>query len=344
METLQWQTRQLFEYWAHAASIVLTEDYPIHRRFMLAWSRGDMPGLDRFRPWVEANASLRRHVLSELRRRGPLPAAAFEDRSARAWRSSGWTAGRNVDRMLAYLWMTGRVVVARRESGRRWWELARRWLPEWTPRQRLSEKEVVRQAAQRSLRALGVARPIHIQQHFISGRYPGLAEVLQQLQRLGEILPVQIKDGSDSWPGTWLVHSKDLPLVDALERGDWQPRTTLLSPFDNLIRDRARTRMMFDFDYSIEIYVPVARRKYGYYVLPILHGDRLIGRVDAALDRKRQNLDLRAVYAEASRASPADGAATTSAIAELGGFLGAKTITPTGTIPPAWKRTFSSAF
>ncbi|HET9848727.1 MAG TPA: crosslink repair DNA glycosylase YcaQ family protein [Candidatus Dormibacteraeota bacterium] len=344
LETLQWETRRLFEYWAHAASIVLTEDYPIHRRFMRAWSRGETPWSRRFHPWVEANASLKRHVLSELRHRGPLPGAAFEDRSVRAWQSSGWTAGRNVDRMLAYLWMSGAIVVARREAGRRWWDLAARWLPAWTPKARLSEKETVRQAAQRSLRALGIARSIHIQQHFISGRYPGLADVLEELHRSGEILLVQVRAGEETWPGSWYVHAKDVPLLEDLEARDWQPRTTLLSPFDNLIRDRVRTRTMFGFDYGIEIYVPAARRKYGYYVLPILHGDRLIGRIDAALDRKRQNLDLRAVYAEDSRASPADGAAATSAIAELGRFLEAKTITATRTIPPAWKRTFGSAF
>lgn len=295
------------------------------------------------KPWVQTNAALKRHVLGEIRRRGPLPSSAFEDRSTRAWQSSGWTSGRNVDRMLAYLWMAGSLVVARREAGRRWWDLADRWLPDWTPRQPLSEKEMVRQAAQRSLRALGVAREIHIQQHFIPGRFVGLREVLAELQRSGDVLPVQIKDGSEGWPGTWYVHAKDLPLVDRLERGDWKPRTTLLSPFDNLIRDRARTRTMFGFDYSIEIYVPAARRKYGYYVLPVLHGDRLIGRVDAALDRKQQNLQLRAVYAENGKADSAEGAAAAAAVAELASFVRAKTVTQTRTIPPAWKGAFRSA-
>lgn len=344
LETLQWHTRQLFQYWAHAASIVPTEDYPIHRRFMLAWARGDSGWGQRLKPWVQANAALKRHVLGEIRRRGPLPSSAFEDRSTRAWQSSGWTSGRNVDRVLAYLWMAGRLVVARREAGRRWWDLADRWLPDWTPRQPLSEREMVRQAAQRSLRALGVAREIHIQQHFIPGRFVGLREVLAELQRSGDVLPVQIKDGSEGWPGTWYVHANDLPLVDRLERCDWKPRTTLLSPFDNLIRDRARTRTMFGFDYSIEIYVPAARRKYGYYVLPVLHDDRLIGRVDAALDRKQQNLQLRAVYAENNKASSTEGAAVASAVAELASFVRAKTVTQTGTIPPAWKRAFRREF
>lgn len=349
LESLQWETRQLFEYWAHAASIVLTEDYPLHRPRMQEWARAATSAwihskswANRFRPWVKANAALKRHILGELRRRGALPSSAFEDRAAEAWKSSGWTAGRNVDRMLTYLWMSGRVAVAARQAGRRWWDLAERWLPAWTPRDRLSEKAVVRQAAQRSLRALGIARPIHIEHHFIPGRYPGLSDVLDELERTGQILPMHIEDGSASWPGTWYVHADDLPLLHDLERGVWQPRTTLLSPFDNLIRDRARTRTIFAFDYSIEIYVPAAKRKYGYYVLPILHSDRLIGRLDAVLDRKRQNLEVRAVYAEDRKADPVEGEAVASTIGDLAAFVKAKTVTLTKTVPAGWKRALNA--
>lgn len=99
---------------------------------------------------------------------------------------------------------------------------------------------------------------------------------------------------------------------------------------------------MFGFDYSIEIYVPAVRRKYGYYVLPILHGDRLIGRLDAVLDRKQQNLDLRAVYAEDRKADPVQGEAVASAIRELATFVRAKTITSAKTMPAGWKRAVSA--
>jgi uncharacterized protein YcaQ len=344
LEEVQWQRRQLFEYWAHAASIVLTEDYPIHRRLMLGMRRGDFSWSRQFNLWAASNGSLRRHVLSEIRRRGPLPLSAFEDRSEHAWQSSGWTGGRNVDRMLAGLWIRGFLVVARRESGRRWWDLAERWLPPWTPRQVLSERQVVRQAAQRSLRALGVARMRDIDRHFIDGRYPGLAAVLQSLEKEGLIERVEIGDRNRTWPGTWYVHAEDLARLERLARGEWNPRTTLLSPFDNLIRNRDRTRLMFDFDYTIEIYTPAAKRKYGYYVLPVLDGDQLIGRIDPILDRKQHQLTVRAVHAEPGPRSRDAGQSVVSAITQLATFVGAKNVEPSGAIPAAWRAAFRKAF
>ena len=343
LATLQWERRQLFEYWAHAASIVLTEDYPLHRGLMVAWRRGETAWARRYRQWIRDNQALRRHVIRELRKRGPLPAAAFEDRSERAWQSSGWSSGRNVDRMLANLWLSGVVVVARREAGRRWWELAERWMPEWTPRQALPERAIVYRAAQRSLRALGIGRARDIDRHFIAGRYPGLAATLNRLLRERTIVEVEVRDGNQSWPGSWYVHADDLALLDQLESKEWQPRTTLLSPFDNLIRDRDRTRLIFGFDYTIEIYVPAAKRKFGYYVLPVLHGDRLIGRMDAAVDRKQGELRIRALYSENGHRSRDAGAAIAAAITDLAAFSGARTITSATALPAEWKSALRKA-
>ena len=344
LDGLQWEQKQLFEYWAHAASIVLTEDYPIHRRLMLSAQRGTGSWFRHGSAWIASNAALKRHVLHEIRRRGPLPASSFEDRSEHAWQSSGWTGGRNIDRMLTGLWIRGFLVVAGRESGRRWWDLAERWLPAWTPRQPMSESQVVRQAAQRSLRALGVARMRDIDRHFIAGRYPGLPDVLKSLEKEGLIERVEVREGSTAWPGTWYVHADDVALLERLDRDDWDPRTTLLSPFDNLIRDRDRTRLMFGFDYTIEIYTPAAKRKYGYYVLPILAGDRLVGRIDPIVDRKQKLLTLRAIHAEPGLPKGDTGTSLVSAITALGTFVGAARVTPTGAIPAAWRTAFRSAF
>ncbi len=99
---------------------------------------------------------------------------------------------------------------------------------------------------------------------------------------------------------------------------------------------------MFGFDFSIEIYVPAARRKFGYYVLPVLNGDRFIGRIDAALDRERQTLLLRGIHAE-DHAGRRDGGAVARAVGELATFAGAKTVKPTGAVPAGWKRAFRSA-
>ena len=160
----------------------------------------------------------------------------------------------------------------------------------------------------------------------------------------GTLIPVAVRDGSAGWPGNWFIHAQDLPLLDRIEAGDWQPRTTLLSPFDNLICDRQRTRLMFDFDFSIEIYVPADRRKYGYYALPILHGDRFIGRIDAAVVRKLNDFILRSIHSEDGTANRESGAAAAKTIADLAGYLGAKTVTPAGAVPSGWKTAFRSAF
>ena len=337
-----WTERCLFEYWAHCASIVLTEDYPLYQPTMQRYATSDSAYHERVRAWVQENAPLRDAILARLAAEGPLLSRDFERTAALAaqgWDSTGWTSGRNVSRMLDYLWLKGEIMVAGRAGGQKRWDLAARCLPAWTPTAPLPGREVVRRAAQRSLRALGVARARHIQEHFIRGRYPDLAAVLAELEAEGRIVRVAVADEDGQVPGPWYVHADDLPLLDRLAAGDWQPRTTLLSPFDNLICDRGRTALLFDFDFRIEIYVPKEQRRYGYYVLPILHGDRLIGRLDPALDRRRDRLTLNAVHAEpAAPADAATAAAVAAAVADLARFLGAREIVLPAQVPPGWER------
>jgi uncharacterized protein YcaQ len=337
LDTLIWDERALFEYWAHAASLVLTEDYPVHAYMMRRYGNADSSWSQRITGWMEANAALRDHILDELRERGPLPARAFEDKSVAGWQSSGWTGGRNVGRMLDFLWTKGQVLVAGRSGVQRLWDLAERVLPDWTPREEWSEEAVVRFAAQKAIRALGVARPNEIEQHYTRDRYPGLAAVLADLDAAGVIVPVQIVDEGRAWPGPYYVHRDDLPLLDRLAAGAWEPRTTLLSPFDNLICDRARTERLFNFRYRIEIYVPQPKREYGYYVLPILHGDRLIGRIDPLMNRKQHRLTINAVYAEPDAPMNEEtGHAIARAIRHLATFLGATDIAYPATVPAGW--------
>ncbi|MFN2589691.1 MAG: DNA glycosylase AlkZ-like family protein, partial [Actinomycetota bacterium] len=129
LETLRWEERRLFEYWAHAASIVLTEDYPLFRPRMRLYSRGDRGWGQEVREWMRANAAFKRYVVAKLRAEGPLRSRDFEDRSVVPWHSDGWTNGRNVNRMLEFMWARGEVVVAGRSGATRWWDLSDRWLP-----------------------------------------------------------------------------------------------------------------------------------------------------------------------------------------------------------------------
>lgn len=354
--TLLYEERQLFEYWAHCASLVLTEDYPIHRLLMrrrLADDTEETVGA-RWHAWVSENRALAAYVLERLRAEGPLPLNAFEDRAVSGWTSTGWTSGRNVARMIDHLWLRGEAMVAGRTGIHRLWDLSERVLPSWTPREEWTEHAVVHAATQRAIRALGVARPAQITQHFTRGRYPGLTGVLAELVAEGTIAPVTVIPPADdaatvrAWAGPWYVHTADLPLVDRLAADvagdDWGPRTTLLSPFDNLICDRKRTKLLWGFDFTIEIYVPKEKRRWGYYVLPILHNDRLIGRVDPTMDRANGRLVINAIHAEPGEPHLGRaGGAVGRAITELGRFLGAREIVYPETVPAPWARALKRA-
>ena len=337
VEQLLWRQRRLFEYWTHAAAIVCMDDLPIHSLLM---RRYPSERHRRLREWLAANQALRRSILRRLRAEGPLPTSAFEDRAVTSWQSSGWTAGRNVDRMLDLLWTQGRILVAGRRGQQRVWDLAERWLPAWAPTRRPPEREVVRAAAQRSLRALGVATARDIGRHFTAYRYPGLATVLASLERSGRIERVRLTADGAGRNDPWYVHADDLPLLERLEDGDWQPRTTLLSPFDNLIINRERTERLFGFRFRLEIYVPRAARQYGYYVLPVLHGDTLVGRVDPALDRTNGRLVVHAVHAEPGAPASA-GPAAAAGLQDLAAWLGADGIDLRQPPPEVWRAAFA---
>ena len=231
-------------------------------------------------------------------------------------------------------------MVAGRDGIQKKWDLAERVLPAWTPRHTLTESQLVRVAAQRALRSLGVATPRQINQHFLRNRYSNLPKVLAALEAEGKIQRLEIRDGSRVWPGTWYLHSEDEPLASLPTLH--ASRTCLLSPFDNLICDRARTELLFDFHYRIEIYVPAAKRQYGYYVLPILHGDTLIGRLDPAMDRENNILTVNGVFAE-PHAPKSAGQAVAAAVQDLATFLRATKINYNRQrVPAFWKPALKS--
>ncbi len=335
LEKLIYEDRQLFEYWAHVASIVLTEDYPIHDWLMRNYGTGEGNDWEkRLRDWIEANADLRDFILSEITTKGALLSRELEldDKVSHSWTSSGWTGGRNVSQMLDTLWSQGKIMVADRSGIQKRWDLAERCLPDWTPREQIEADEVTRRAAQKSLRALGVATIQEIKAHYTRSRYPNLAAILKALEAEGRIIPVKI----EGMKGAYYVHADDLALLERIEAGEWSPRTTLLSPFDNLICDRKRTEALWDFYFRIEIYVPADKRQFGYYVLPILHDDRLIGRVDPIYARKTKTLTIQHIYAEAD--APAEAAPQIrAAIDSLATFLGAEKI-EYGEVAKIWKK------
>ena len=339
LDRLLWEERTLFEYWAHAASIVLTEDLPIHAWHMRGFLRPPAGWKLRHAEWMRTNATLRRSIMTRLRRDGPLPSRRLSDLASEPWRTRGWNDERKVDKMLWLLWGLGKVMVAGRKGQQKLWDLAERVLPPEAPRGRLTDIGVTRSAAGLSLRGLGVGTPQHIRAHFTRGRYPQLPKALAALGRSGAIERVAVVAAGERLPGTWYMHAAHAEALARIEAGAWEPRTTMLSPFDNLIADRARAHLLFDLHYRIEIYVPKDQRRFGYYSMPVLDGDRFVGRVDPALDRASGRLRLNAVHGEDGSGGSAEaGEAVGRAVNDLATSLGASTIELAGPVPSGWRR------
>jgi uncharacterized protein len=314
-----WGERSLFEYWAF---IVPVADFGIHRETMRRYPRGDSARARYEREWLSANAVFRRYVLANLRRRGPLRSRDLENRAAVPWRTGGWNDGKSVGLMLELLWHGGRIATVGRTGQERIWDLAERVLPVAEPR--LPQPEVARQVLARQLRARGVDRSDQFGFVF-DGRPPGWERALRELVAEGTAVPASV----DGLAGDWLVHR------EALE-DRFHPRTTLLSPFEPLIKNRDRTEELFGFRYRLEIYVPREHRQFGYYVLPILHGDRLIGRIDPLFERKERRLRVHAIHAE-PEAPPDAGADVARAIGELASWLGATEVALSRRLPARWR-------
>src|SRR5439155_1258157 len=180
-DRLLWRDRSLYESILFIASILPTADRPLHALRIRAAARGETPQHQRMNAWVRKNARLRRDVIARLRREGPLPLDAFEDRSIDSWTSSGWNADRNVSMMLHFLMRLGVVAIGARASGRRVFTLASTWLPTVRP---LSRRLAARLATERALRAMGVATYQQLRRYYGLGYYV-TPDALRDLERTG---------------------------------------------------------------------------------------------------------------------------------------------------------------
>jgi uncharacterized protein len=256
------------------AMIRPAEDLALYRADMARWdsaAHGELPGWRAsHRDWVRANDACRRDILDRLGSAGPLPSRELPDTCKVPWRSSGWTNNRNVTQLLEAMVLRGEVAVAGRRGSERLWDLATRVYRD-DPVVPSGQARRIRN--ERRLRALGIAR----------ARGP---ECPVEPADVGEVGEPAVVEGVK---GTWRV---DPSLLGQPFSG----RAALLSPFDRLIHDRKRTVELFEFDYQLEMYKPAAKRRWGYFALPILYGDRLVGKLDATADRAAGVLRVDAVH------------------------------------------------
>jgi uncharacterized protein YcaQ len=280
IEDAAYARRFLFDAWAHEASLVHVDDVWLHRYVQQHRFEGDSPRARRWREFLEVNRSFADDIVATLQASGPLRAIEIEDTSVEHWRHGYWTdevsPRQTIARMLQILWLTGRIGIAARRGQERVWDVLERCLPagvlDAVPE--LSKEGFEQAATRRALRALGVARPPQVRNHFLRGWVGDTQRILDEAP---DVVEVRV-EGSN---GRWYVHEEDLARAHELEPGR---RTVALSPFDNLICDRKRAIELFGFDHRLEIYVPPDKRTWGYYVLPILHRERFVARADLKLE------------------------------------------------------------
>ncbi len=266
-------------------------DLRLHLAEMGAW-----PPWESTRDWLEANELFRNEVLDILDAEGPLPSRAVHATAQVPWKSSGWNVDRNVRMMLACLLARGEVAINGRDGNQRRYDLAERVYPSGVETVPLDEARAL--ADERRLTALGLARAT------------------------GTVLPGEpIHVGGAGEPAV-VEGTKGEWRVDPAQLGrSFTGRTAVLSPFDPVVRDRVRMEDLFDFEYVLEMYKPAAKRRWGYFALPILHGDRLVGKLDATADRKAGRLFVDAVHEDAPF-TPAMTTAVDGEISALAAWLG----------------------
>ena len=285
----------LFEYWAHMLSFIPIEDYGLYRRMML----DDLPRYwpSKSRQFIAENPQVIDSVMGRIRAEGGLRSADFIRRESDddKYMRGVWTGGWKVEKLaLESLFNTGDLMVARRNKFQRVYDLPERILPGWNDAEAPSYDALMRTLVLKSVRALGAAPARWIPDYF---RLPKkeVVTLVAQLAAEGNLLTAAVAE----WDEPVYIHPDNRDLLDAAANNSQvATRTTLLSPFDPVVWDRERTETLFDFSYRLECYTPAAKRRYGYFVLPVLFRGALVARLDAKAHRKAGQFEVKAFYLE----------------------------------------------
>ncbi len=288
--------RSLFEHWTHDASAVPTKWFAYWKpRF-----ERDRERIVQYGWWRERMGGNHLRVIDEVRERilreGPLRSQDFERDGAEVGTSSAWWGWKPQKAALEFLWRTGELTVVRRENFQKVYDLTERVLPEHNGVSTPDEREHTEWACRTALERLVVATPRELAQFWEAVDIARAKSWCEEALAEGSVTAVLVEASDGSKPRA------------AFAAADWEKRlqrlpapperTRLLSPFDPVLRDRARARRLFNFDYRFEAFVPEPQRRYGYYVLPVLEGDRLVGRLDPKFERREGLLNVRKVYWE----------------------------------------------
>ncbi|RUX31845.1 winged helix-turn-helix domain-containing protein [Mesorhizobium sp. M2A.F.Ca.ET.042.01.1.1] len=312
--------RAVFEYWAHEASFLPVETYPLLRWRMQRAEEGEEMYLG-LAKWGRERKEMIDDIYREVADRGPIAASDIEGHKG----NGGWWGWSEAKHAFEWLFWAGRITTAYRRGFERYYDLPERVLPQAVLDLPVpSVEEAHRELLRISARAHGIATYSDLRDYFRLA--PGdTKDRIEELVETGELLPVKV----EGWDKPAYLH-KDARIPRRIEA------RALLAPFDPVVFERTRTEKLFNFRYRIEIYTPAEKRQYGYYVLPFLLGDRIVARVDLRADRPASVLRVHAAYAEPD-APPETAAQLFEELKQMQGWLGLEAIevTPAGDLGPA---------
>ena len=289
LHDLQAVDRRVFEYWAHAIAYLPISDYRYHvpqmnriREHGTAWMRN----------WRSEHGDVIDEVLARIRAEGPLTSKDFVPPPGT--KRGTWWDWKPAKRALELLFWQGDLMIAERRNFQKVYDLTERILPADVDATPPTDEACGRFQVRRALQSLGLAPDREILKFIKVADRPLVRQALADLTEAGEVVPVDVEGGG---PAPCYALAEKLEAL-ALSEEAIEPRVSILSPFDGLIIQRERTKWLFEFEYTLECYLPEEKRKYGYFVLPILFGDRLVGRLDPKADRKTGTLIVRKLWLE----------------------------------------------
>ena len=279
---------ELMEYWAHEACFLPRSDFALVRHRMLA---PDNMGWKYHKAWMAEHASDIQLLLEHIAQNGPVRSADFEHPRKG---SSGWWEWKPYKRHLEGLFTAGKVMVVERRNFQRVYDLTHRVMPHWDDeRDALSQADAEALMLRNSARSLGIFRPQWLADYYRL-RQPALPTLLKRWQEEGLVTVVNVEDLGEMW-----LHHDARALLESASGGKLTAsHSAVLSPFDPVVWDRKRAEQLFNFSYRLECYTPAAKRQYGYFVLPLLHQGKLVGRMDSKVHRKTRELEIISLWLE----------------------------------------------
>ncbi len=275
----------LFEYWSHAACFLPIEEYPLYRHLYDSWLGG------RAHQWLDEHAAVAKRVMDHIQAHGEARSSDFERTDGQ---KTNWFNWKEEKIALEYLFYAGELMVRKRHNFQRIYDLRERVLAGVEELPALSPAEAHDQFVLSTIQALGVTKAEWIADYFRLYK-ADVNAALKRLEKQGRLTKVEV----EGWNAPGYIHPANRKHVEAAAKGKIpRSKTTFLSPFDPLVWDRKRALDLFGFDYKIEVYTPAPKRKYGYFTLPILYNNALIGRIDPKAHRKEGVFEVKALHFE----------------------------------------------